>query len=172
MKRAQSKLLTSRTIKTSGPGAVRVGPIFALPSVLVDLGVSPRRAFAKAEVDPQIFQSPESRIQFEDLGRLLDVCVALTGCPHFGLLVGARFDLKGFGPLGYLIRNSATVGEALRSLLLHLHIHDRGAAPVLLTPYTTRAILGYSIYRHNIPVVAQAQFYDAAIAIAFRILRE
>jgi len=109
-------------------------------------------------------------MRFEELGRLLDTCVALTGCHHFGLLVGERFDLRALGPLGYLMRNSATVGDGLRALLMHLHLNDRGAAPVLLAPDDSRVILGYSIYRHGTP--AAAQIYDAAVAIGHGILHE
>jgi AraC-like DNA-binding protein len=170
MKGPRSKLLASRAFEASGPGAVRVGPILALPSVLAELGVRPRRAFARAGVDPELFKDPDGRIQFEDLGTLLETCVALTGCPHFGLLVGARFDMQGFGPLGYLMRNSATVGEAVRSLLLHLHLHDRGAAPVLLAPERSCVFLGYSIYRARSPAAGHTQIYDAAVAIGYRIL--
>ena len=125
-------------------------------------------------------QAPESTRAFfdilirafplEDIGRLFDTCVRLTDCDHFGLLVGARFDLGGFGPLGLLLRNSASVGDALRSLLLHLHLHDRGAAPVLLAPSPSTVLLGYSVYRRETSAIPQ--IYDAALAIAHRILRE
>ncbi len=160
--------LPTRLLTTSGPSDVRIGPVLAIPAVLTDLGVRPERAFAQAGVDLRLFEDTESRMQFEALGRLFDTCVALTGCPHFGLLVGERFDLKGFGALGYLMLNSATVGEAIRSLLLHLHLHDRGAAPVLLAPDPSTVMLGYSIYRHGTP--GTVHIYDAAIAIGHRIL--
>jgi AraC-like DNA-binding protein len=142
----------------------------AVPAVLRDLGVRPHRAFAAAGVDPRIFRNPDTRIPLEDVGRLFDTCVRLTGCNHFGLLVGARFELGGFGPLGLLLRNSESVGDAIRSLLLHLHLHDRGAAPVLLAPTPSSMLLGYSVYRRETPAIPQ--IYDAAMAIAYRILRE
>jgi AraC-like DNA-binding protein len=41
---------------------------------------------------------------------------------------------------------------------------------LLFLPDASRAILGYSIYRHGVP--AAAQVYDCAIAIAHRILHE
>ena len=151
-------------------GDLRVGPILALPAVLAELGVSPSRAFAEAQVDPGLFADPEARIPIKPLGRLVDTCVALTRCDHFGLLVGERFSLQGFGQLGSLMRHSATVGDAIRGLVLHLHLSDRGAAPVLLAPDPSCVALGYSIYRHGTP--ATAQIHDAAIAIAYRILRE
>ncbi len=169
-KTVKSNPLALGSLAMSAPGDVRVGPILAIPDILTELGVSPQRAFTQAGVDLRLFQDPDNRIQIEALGRLLETCVVLTGCRHFGLLVGERFDLNGFGPLGYLLRNSATVGEAIRSLLLHLHLHDRGAAPVLLAPDPARVILGYSVYRHGTP--ATDQILDGAIAIAYRILTE
>jgi AraC-like DNA-binding protein len=115
-----------------------------------------------------MFKNPESRISFEALGSLLSECASLTNCSHFGLLVGKHFELNGLGAIGYLMRNSATIGEALRALLLHLHLHDRGAAPLLLNLDASTVVLGYSIYRPRVPGVSQ--LYGVAIAIGYRAL--
>lgn len=160
----------SHPLLSKGAGDVRIGPIFAIPAVLAELGVKPQRAFDVAGVDLGLFQDPENRLGFEAVGRLLGTCVTLTNCCHFGLLVGLRFDLTGMGPIGYLIRHSPTIGDGLRSLLLHLHLHDKGAAPVLITLAPDYVVLGYSIYRHGTP--ATEHIYDAAIAIGYQILRE
>jgi hypothetical protein len=92
---------------------VRIGPIFAIPAVLAELGIAPRQAFAKAGVDPELFDDPDQRIGMQALGRLLECCAAVTNCSHFGLLVGERFDLKGLGAIGYLMRNSPSIGEGV-----------------------------------------------------------
>jgi AraC-like DNA-binding protein len=160
----------SHALVASAMDDVRIGPIFAIPAVLTELGVAPRQAFAKADVDPSLFDDPDQRIGMRALGRLLECCSAMTNCSHFGLLVGERFDLKGLGSIGYLMHNSPSIGEALRSLLVHLHLHDKGAAPVLLTQNATSVILGYSIYRHGVPGVER--IYDAAIAIGYKIMRQ
>lgn len=152
-------------VHVTADGDVRIGPVAAVPMVLTELGVSPRRAFLRAGVPLQVFTNPENRLAYEALGRLLSECASLTNCSHFGLLVGKHFNLKELGAIGYLMRNSATVGEALRALLLHLHLHDRGAAPVLLKLDASTVVLGYSIYRPGIP--GTSQLYDAAIAIGF-----
>jgi len=165
---AQSEL--ARSLVVSHPGDVRIGPVLAIPAILIERGVQPRSVFADAGVDFDVFRDADSRIAFEDLGRLFESCVAATNIDTFGLLVGERFELQGLGPIGGLMRNSPTVGDALRNLVLHLHLHDRGAAPVLLAPEPSSAILGYSIYRHGTP--STRHIYDAAIAIGFRILRE
>jgi AraC-like DNA-binding protein len=154
----------------SDPGDLRIGPIRAIPDVLTEMGVRPAEVFAVAGVDLALFRDPDSRVPFEAIGRLLQACVAATRCDHFGLLVGERFELTGLGPIGRLMRNEASVGDALRNLVLHLHLHDRGASPLLLAPDRSSVMLGYSVYRRGTP--ATGQVYDAAVAIAYRILRE
>jgi AraC-like DNA-binding protein len=154
----------------SAAGEVRIGPVQTLPELLREMGVEPRLAFGQAGVEPAVFDHPENRMHLDDLGRLVDVCVALTGHADFGLRLGARFDLRGFGPLGELMRHSARVGDALGALLSYLHLQDRSAAPLLLGPSQGSVMLGYSIYRHGVP--ASAQVLDGSIAIAYRLLAE
>jgi len=158
------------SLSTSGPGEIRVGPTLAIPAVLAELGVSPNDAFAQAGVDRTLFDDPDNRIGIEALGGLLANCAALTGCDHFGLLVGERFELPGLGPLGGVLRHSPTVGAAIHGLLRFFHIHDRGAAPLLLAADTSCVILGYSVFHHGLPGLAQIQ--DAALSIGYRILAD
>jgi len=154
----------------SDPGDLRIGPIRAIPDVLAEKKVTPGGVFAEAGVNLALFEDPDSRVPFEAIGRLFHACVAATRCDHFGLLVGQRFDLGGLGAIGQLMRNETSVGDALRSLVLHLHLQDRGASPLLLAPDRGSVMLGYSIYRHGVP--ATAQVYDAAVAIGYQILCE
>ena len=173
---SRSTTLTSRRspvarrsrLSAAAEGEVRIGPVAAIPAVLKELGIKPSSPFARAGVPLATFRNPENRIAFQSLGRLLEECSAVTGRGQFGLLVGERFDLNGLGAIGYLMRNSSTVGEALRALLLHLYLHDRGAVPILIHLDASHVLLGYSIYRHGIP--GSAQLYDAAIAIGYRAL--
>ena len=149
---------------------VRIGPVAAIPDVLRRLGFTPSLPCVRAGVPLSTFKNPENRIAFEALGRLFSECSTLTGCGHFGLLVGECFELNGLGAIGYLMRNSTTVGEALRALLLHLYLHDRGAVPILINLEASHVLLGYSIYRHGTP--GSAHLYDVAIAIGYRALKE
>jgi AraC-like DNA-binding protein len=168
--RATATRVPDSTLRFSAPGEVRIGPLRALPAVLNELGVEPRRAFARAGIAPRLFDDADSRLSFESLSRLLDICSKLSGCAHFGLLVGERFDLRAFGPLGQLLRSCPTLGDALHCLLHNLYLHDHAAAPVLLKVRTGSVLLGYSIYRHG--SAAALQVLDAAIAVGYRLLAE
>lgn len=159
---------SSALLQISGADEARIGPLIALPRVLVELGANPHRVFAQAGVNLQLFRSRENRIPREALGRLLATCADLTQRPDIGLLVGGRSTLTDFGDIGSLMQNSATVGEALRALVMHLHIHDRFAVPVLLGSESSYTFLGYSPHMHAMP--GTAHLHDAAIAVAHRIL--
>lgn len=167
---AVPKTTPRRDAPAAAAGEVRIGPVAAIPDVLRRLGVTPSLPFVRAGVPLSTFRNPENRIAFEALGFLFSECSRLTGCGHFGLLVGECFELNGLGAIGYLMRNSPTVGEALRALLLHLYLHDRGAVPILINLEASHVLLGYSIYRHGTPGVTH--LYDVAIAIGYRALKE
>ena len=65
-------------------------------------------------------------------------------------------------------RHSPDVGSALRNLVFHLHLHDRGAVPNLSVEQGI-AVLGYAIYQPG--VEGSDQIYDGAIAITCNIMR-
>lgn len=149
-------------------GALRVGPLVALPALIQELGQEPDPVIRESGVDPRHLDDPENSIGFTALGRLLAHCAERTGCAHLGLLLGQRSGLQSLGLIGALAEHSPEVGTALRNLILHLHLHDRGAVPVLSVE-GKRAFLGYSIYQPG--VEGTRQIYDGSIAIICNIMR-
>jgi AraC-like DNA-binding protein len=155
-------------LTASAAGDVRVGPVFALPTLLTEFGIAPQSAFARAGVKAATFSNPENRISLRDLGRLFAESATLTRCDHLGLLAGQRSLLKNIGAVGYLMANCPTVGEALRALALQFHLEDRGGVPVVLDVDSISVLLGYRVYTRDTPGLAH--ILDAAIAIGHRIL--
>ncbi len=156
--------------RPSASGEGRIGPLMALPRVLEECGLEPRFALLEAGLSPRLFTRADNTITQQALCRLFSVCEALTGRDDFGLQVGARFSLPDFGLLGELMRNSATVAEAIRMLMLHLHFYDRLAVPLLYTASATNVFLGYAPQH---PAMAGIGHHlDAAMAVAYRTMRE
>ena len=156
------------TVRTMPEGTVRVSPVTAVPDVLRDLGADPAEIFARAGVAPGLLDDPENVIGFAALGHLLSVCAEETRCAHFGLLVGQQAGLSSLGLLGFLAQHSPSVGAALRDLIRHLRIHDRGAVPTLSAQGGVAA-LGYAIYQPDVEGIQQ--IYDGAVAIILNIMR-
>jgi AraC-like DNA-binding protein len=149
-------------------GVIRLGVAIGIPVVLRTLGADPEPILVGAGLDPRLFDDEDNTIPFAALGRLLALCVAHTNCPHFGLLVGERAGTSSLGIVGFLMEQSETVGDALRGLVSHLHLHDRGAAPMLAVEAGT-AILSYAIYEPR--VESAEQISDGAIATAANIMQ-
>lgn len=140
-----------------------------IPQLLLELGFDPGEVMASININLSLFDHPENLIAFAAMGRLLKLLAARTQCPHFGLRIGQMATSASLGMVGILALHSPNVGSALRNLILHLHLHDRGAVPILSVEQNI-AVLSYAIYQKN--TEGTDQIYDGAIAIAFNIMRE
>ena len=151
-------------------GDVRVGPLLPIPAILREYGIDPLGVLAHVGLDSRLFDDPENRVSMEALGRMLDVCSRLTRCPHFGLLIGQRFDMGALGVLGELMRNSPTLHDALRLAALYFDLQDRGAVSLTLDLGEGKSALGYSLFAGR--SLAADQILDGSIAIHYLLLRE
>lgn len=147
---------------------MRVGPVMTIPELLRSKGVDPTEVFAAAGIPLTLLDDPENTIPVRALGRLLTLCVERTGCPHFGLLTCSQAGPSSLGLVGFLVQHSPDVRSALRSLVTHLQLHDRGAVPTLSVQGGT-VTMGYAVYQKN--VESQEQIYDGAMAVARNIMR-
>lgn len=164
----QSGSRPAPTVGAVPDGVIILTALAAVPQVLREHGVDPSAALAAAGIDPTKLQDPHSTVSFTAMGRLAALCVALTGCQHFGLLVGAREGLQALGLIGFLAQHSPDVGTGLRNLVAHLHHYQRGAVTTLWIEDEV-ARLGFDIYMPQ--VEGQDQIYDGAIALYTNILR-
>ena len=123
---------------------------------------------AEAGIAPALFDDPDNRISYVGRSRLISLCVARTGCRHFGLLVGQQGGLHSLGLVGLLVKYSPDVGTALRSLVRYFHLHARGAV-LTLDIDGDLATLSYGIYQPQ--VEAADQIGDGAVAMLLNIVR-
>jgi AraC-like DNA-binding protein len=147
---------------------VRVGPLMGIPAVLQNLGHDPEPVLAGGGFKPAQFSDPDIEVPYLAVSRLLARCVAITGCRHFGLLVGEHAGASSLGLAGFILKTAPDVGNALRSLLLHLDLQDQGGVPTLQIMGATTQ-LGYAI--HLSGVEAPEQIYEISIAIGCNIMR-
>lgn len=165
-----STRLRPMSAKAVPTGDVRVGPIQPLVELLREHGVEPHRVLAQVGLSSRVFDNPENWVSFRDLSNLMETCLALTGCPHFGLLIGRRFRIASLGALGQLMANSPTLRDALRLGAMHINLQDRGAVSMTLGLGDDYAALGYALFDGALP--AADQILDGAIAMQFLLLLE
>jgi AraC-like DNA-binding protein len=154
--------------RTLPPGYIHLGVAKEIVPTLRDFGLDPDPVIGEAGLDPRLFDDGTNVIPHAALGRLLTLSVARTHCPHFGLLVGRRGTILSLGLVGRLMQHSATVGDAVRSLVSNLSIQNRGAVPAFTVSADT-ALFTFSVYE---PETESAdQISDGSIAVAVNALR-
>jgi AraC-like DNA-binding protein len=144
----------------------RVSGLHHLPGLLSARGIDPAPVFLRAGLTPDTFASPDNRFPYSALPPLLEECVRVTGCAHFGLLVGQQWRLDDFGLLGELMRNCATVGDAVRTVATHQRLYSEGAA-LYLFDHGATAALGYAVHHPAVDRVGAVFDGYAAVAAAF-----
>lgn len=149
-------------------GAIILTALRAVPEVLTELGVDAAQVLSSAGIDTRALLEPETSVPYAAMGRLLSQCVTATGCPHFGLLAGAREGLSELGLVGFLARHSPTIGTGLRNLVGFMHYYQRGGTPTLRCDGDVTR-LGYAVYQPN--VQGAEQIYDGAMAVCNNALR-
>jgi AraC-like DNA-binding protein len=164
---SRSATVASQTV-IPPPGAVRLGPVLAVPTVLRQLGHDPRPVLRRAGFSLNSLRDPDTVVPIDKVGRLLSLCAEVTSCVHFGLLVGQHVTTSALGVMGLLIQNAADVETALSNLVRYRSLNDRGAL-ITLERDAALARLQYSMIDYSAP--GAGQMVDCAIAIGYNILR-
>jgi AraC-like DNA-binding protein len=161
------KLRTARR-RVSEP-TVRIATAMAIPTVLSRLGFDAPTVLAEAGIDIHLFDNPDNEIPYSVRTRLINHCVARTGCRHFGLLIGQLVGLGSLGLVGLLVRYEPDLGTALKSLVRYIHLHVRGAAAALHVEGAS-TIFSYEFLGRRTDATDQTG--DAAVAIMFNLAKE
>ena len=167
-RKSQDGLPVATVFGDVATGCIRVQPIMHIARTIAGLGADPALVFADAGIAPELFDNPENSISFDAIGTLIEHCVAATGCPHFGLLLGADAADIPFGMLGELMRECADVGTAIAYFQQNLHLHDRGAMATRFVDGKV-ASLGYVVFDAQGSTISH--IYDAAVAIGVGLMR-
>ena len=147
----------------------RVGALGVVPALLRQLGADPAPVLAAAGVDESALQVADNTIPYAAFGKLLDEGARRSGCAYFGLLAGQAWHLSTLGLIGQLVRNSPTVGDALRAGLVYHHLNSQGGV-VFLREQDGVADYGYAIYHGG--AGGADQIYDGVLATLLNYMRE
>lgn len=147
----------------------RVGPLTAIPSVLIQFDQDPAKVIASTGLRPSVLDDAENAISFLELGRLLQACVIATRCPYFGLMVGQRSAIEDLGLVGQLMRNAPTLGRAIYDLCVNQQRYVKGSV-VYLSIQGEVAYWGYGI--HHPGMQAIEQLYDLVTVMGLNIMRK
>jgi len=149
-------------------GMVRIGPYMTVPVLLQERGIDPAPLLAEFDLEPGHFLNPENKIPFREAGRLFARCAEISGCPHFGLLVGQRASFSSLGAVGFLMESSPDVRTALHDLSRHYGVHNPNSA-VTVVEEKSFVVLRYTILQSDIE--ALEHILDFAMAIGLNLMQ-
>ncbi len=90
-----------------------------LSEFAANLGIDYRPILAELKISEEFSESDHSRIDRDTLQKLWGALVEKTNNPLIGVEVGLSVDPSDLGPLGYAMKYSNTVGEAVDKLVEH-----------------------------------------------------
>jgi AraC-like DNA-binding protein len=147
---------------------MRLAPFMVLPAVLRELGHDPKSVLAAVGLSPGVIADPDRIVPFATVDSLLQHCREITGCEHFGLLVGQRVSLSSLGVVGFAMKSAENVATALANLSRYRAVHDQSSLITVESRGNT-ASLRYALMQT--PCNAPEQIYDCAVAIGCCLLR-
>ena len=105
---------------------VRSAVLAGFNDLVRELGADPEPFYRRVGLTAKLTADPEYMVPCARVCRLLDSVARELGCNDFGLMLGRKRKLYQVGLLWPLFANSPNVEQALKAIVTHLHLHNRG----------------------------------------------
>lgn len=137
---------------------VNVETLRFFPELVVSLGGDPAPLLRRARIDPFIFGKKGAVLEYRAFVALLELTAQTLERPDFGMrLAQLQAGDKVIGPVGVVMKNSSTMGQALGYCARHIHAYSL-ATRVRFAPDRTnhKLFVGLEILLDNLPGKSQA----------------
>ena len=130
---------------SSPEAGVRAPTMTGIWPYIAAAGGDAEQVFRSAGLDLEEIKDPTHWIHQEQYRRVLELASDATGDDCFGLHVGAAFDLRNYGILGFATLNCATLGEAAASLVRYFGVMRKGARFTLKVEGETASVRFHAV---------------------------
>jgi AraC-like DNA-binding protein len=110
----------------SSVAVVRSSILSDFRRVALAFDLNPLALLDRVGIDSRCLDDPELTLPVSAIVELFEVSALTSGIEDFGLRVGEARGVPDLGPLILMLREAATVREALRTLVSLLHMHSNG----------------------------------------------
>jgi AraC-like DNA-binding protein len=121
-----------RIRRLADSGTVRAAGLLGFEPLVEELGGRAQGLLRSAGIDPQSLASPDNRISYASMIRLLEDASVRLRCPDFGLRLSALQDIRILGPAAMIALYSETVGECLRAVATYFYVHATGGTVAMV----------------------------------------
>ncbi|WP_298241540.1 AraC family transcriptional regulator [uncultured Bradyrhizobium sp.] len=147
---------------------IRSAGLSYYPEVARSVGLDPKQMMRKVRLPLACLDKPDIPIAVTGLRRLLELSAEASGAEDFGLRLAERGGLTNFGAVGLIVREQATIGEAIDAFSRFIHIHHEGMRLDVTRGKQTVTVTLHLRGRHP---SAPRQSIDMALGSVHRIIR-
>ncbi|WP_439408177.1 AraC family transcriptional regulator [Bradyrhizobium sp. DASA03076] len=147
---------------------IRSAGLSCYSEVARSVGLDSRQMMQKVRLPLAILDEPDTPIAVPALRRLLEISAAESGAEDFGLRLAERGGLTNFGAVGLIVREQATVGEAIEALSRFIPIHHDGMKLEIVRDKQTVTII---LHLRGRQPTAPRQSIDMALGSVHRIIQ-
>ena len=147
---------------------IRSAGLSCYPEVARSVGLDPRQMMRKVRLPLAILDKPDTPIAVPSLRRLLELSAEESGAEDFGLRLAERGGLTNFGAVGLIVREQATVGEAIEAFSRFIHIHHDG---MKLDVVRDKQTVTVTLHLRGRQPTAPRQSIDMALGSVHRIIQ-
>lgn len=103
---------------------IRAAGLRGFRRLVANLGGEADPLLRAAGIAPEALSSPDNRISYAAMIRLLEDCARELRCPDFGLRLSGYQDIDILGPAAMIAHYSDTVGDSLQALATYVYMHS------------------------------------------------
>ncbi len=148
--------------------SIRVAALRGFDELVSQLGGDPAALLKSERIDPGAFASPDNRISYAAMIRLLEGTARELKCPDFGLRLSAFQDINILGPAAMIALYSDTVGACLEAIATYFYVHTRGGAVRLVRTAPGQSKLTFEVLISGLH--AKRQINELSLGIGQRLL--
>lgn len=149
---------------------IRARALTGFDEVARQHGGDPEALLKCVGINPEVLKKPETSVPLQPLVAVLEQAAEQLAVEDFGLRMAAHQDIRVLGVIALLVRYSASIGEALQSIALHLPYHISGAQLHLVVD--DRADLVQLHYGFNLDTeMATRQAVELSYSVIYSFMR-
>ena len=147
---------------------IRSAGLSYYPEVARSVGLDPKQMMRKVRLPLACLDKPDTPIAVTGLRRLLELSAEASGAEDFGLRLAERGGLTNFGAVGLIVREQATVGEAIEAFSRFIPIHHDG---MKLDVTRNKQTVTVTLHLRGRQPTAPRQSIDMALGSVHRIIQ-
>lgn len=138
-------------------GVVHARILQFFPELVEELGGDTRQLMRQAGIDVETLAAARAGATYRQVVELLEGAAKALDCPDFGMRLASLQSGRMFGPLGLVMQNSRTFGEALDYVSKHAQAHSLASRLWLKRLPDEKAVFaGHDILLDRLPHRSQA----------------